>query len=260
LNIGLFTSELAAECAWAILLAAPFIGSFLGLLAQRIPRGDGVIFGRSVCDRCGHVLTVRDLIPFASWLLLRGRCRYCSAPIGAFPLVMELAALVVAGWAVTETSGGIFLASCLFGWWLLALAAIDWREFLLPDALTLPLMVAGFAISYAIDPVTLVDRFIGATAGFAFLATITFLYSRVRGREGLGLGDAKLLAALGAWISWQGLPSALLFAALSGMVFVLARALLHRHLKPTDPIPFGMFLALGGWLVWLYGPLVPANY
>jgi leader peptidase (prepilin peptidase) / N-methyltransferase len=242
---------------WLILLASPFIGSFLGLLADRIPQSQSVISGRSHCDHCAHALAARDLIPFASWLWLRGRCRYCKEKIGLFAPTMELAALVITIWAASETSGWIFAASCLFGWWLLVLAAIDWRTFLLPDVLTLPLTVMGIAISYAVDPAGLTDHLIGALAGFLVFAALGFVYARLRGREGLGFGDAKLMAALGAWLSWQGLPTVLLLAAMAGLLFVLMRSVLHRRLAPGEPIPFGTFLAFAGWLVWLYGPLMP---
>ena len=242
---------------WLILLASPFIGSFLGLLVDRIPQGRTVISGRSRCERCGHVLAARDLLPFASWLWLRGRCRYCKERIGLFAPAMELAALAIAIWAASETSGWIFAASCLFGWWLLVLAAIDWRTFILPDVLTLPLAVVGIVISYAIDPAGPTGHLIGALAGFLVFAALGFAYARLRGREGLGFGDAKLMAALGAWLSWQGLPTVLLLAAMTGLLFVLGRSVLHRRLAPAEPIPFGTFLAFAGWLVWLYGPLMP---
>jgi leader peptidase (prepilin peptidase)/N-methyltransferase len=116
--------------------------------------------------------------------------------------------------------------------------------------------LAGIAISYAIAPASLADHLIGAFAGFLVFALIALVYRRLRGREGLGLGDAKLMGALGAWVSWQGLPTALLYAAIAGLIFVLLRSAIRRGLAPTDPIPFGTFLALGGWLVWLYGPLI----
>jgi leader peptidase (prepilin peptidase)/N-methyltransferase len=239
-----------------ILAISPFIGSFLGLLAERIPHGRNVVFGHSECDHCQHRLSVGDLIPFASWLWLRGRCRYCREKIGFFPLFIELAALGVAAWAITETSAWILAATCLFGWWLLLLGAIDWRNFLLPDVLTLPLLVAGLAISYVIDPASVADHLIGAVAGFLVFAALAFVYRLLRNREGLGLGDAKLMAALGAWLGWQGLPSTLFFAAIGGLAFATVRSMVRRKLAPTEPIAFGTFLALGGWLVWLYGPLM----
>ena len=238
---------------WGLLAISPFVGSFLGLLAIRIPQQRNVIFGRSQCDSCQHALGVADLVPLASWLWMKGRCRYCAARIGLLPLVAELAAVGIVLWAATQTSGWILAASCVFGWWLLVLAIIDLRVFLLPDVLTFPLLAAGVAVSYALAPSALADHLIGAAAGFAVFAAIAFVYRRLRGHEGLGFGDAKLMAALGAWLAWQGLPSTLLFGAIAALIFVLTRSLAGRRI--TDPIPFGAFLALGGWIVWLYGPL-----
>jgi leader peptidase (prepilin peptidase)/N-methyltransferase len=166
--------------------------------------------------------------------------------------------MLVAGWAGMQISGWILVASCLFGWMLLLLAAIDWRVQLLPDVLTLPLLIAGLAVAYFVSPETWSDHLIGAVAGFAVLGAISLLYRRLRHREGLGLGDAKLLAALGAWVSWQGLPTVLLWGSMLGLVFALVRSAMGRGLQWSDRIPFGVFLGAGGWLVWLYGPLMPA--
>ena len=243
---------------WIMLVASPFIGSFLGVLALRLPEGRSFAVSRSACDHCGHVLAVRDLVPIASFLALRGRCRYCRAPIGGFVLVIELVAMLVAGWAGMQVSGWILVASCLLGWMLLLLAAIDWRVQLLPDVLTLPLLMAGLAVTYFVSPETWSDHLIGAVAGFVVLGAIALLYRRLRHREGLGLGDAKLLAALGAWVAWQGLPTVLLWGSMLGLVFALVRSMTGRGLQWSDRIPFGVFLAAGGWLVWLYGPLMPS--
>jgi leader peptidase (prepilin peptidase)/N-methyltransferase len=242
---------------WIMLVVSPFIGSFLGVLALRLPEGRSFAVSRSVCDHCGHVLAARDLVPIASFLALRGRCRYCRARIGGFVLFIELAATLVAGWAGMQISGWVFVATCFLGWTLLLLAIIDWRVQLLPDVLTLPLLAAGLAASYALAPETWADHLIGGVAGFVVLAAVAFVYRRLRRREGLGLGDAKLLAALGAWVSWQGLPTVLLWGSMLGLVFALVRAGMGRGLRWSDRIPFGVFLAAGGWLVWLYGPLVP---
>src|SRR5437016_5667176 len=118
---------------FVLLFVAPVIGSFLGAMAVRIPEGRPVLFARSQCDACRRILTPRDLIPLASFVRLKGRCRNCGASIGAFPLVMELAAIAIVAWAALLTSGAILFASCLYGWALLLLAAIDWRVQLLPD-------------------------------------------------------------------------------------------------------------------------------
>jgi len=238
-----------------MLVAAPVIGSFLGAMAMRVPEGRPVVWARSECEHCGRALQVRELVPVASFLWLKGRCRGCGAPIGAFPLVMELTAIAVVAWAAVETGGAIFLASCILGWTLLLLAAIDWRVQLLPDLLTLPLMLAGLAASFVLPLGLWRDHAIGAVAGFAGLALVAWAYRALRKREGLGLGDAKLAAAIGAWIAWQGLPTMLLWGSMLGLLFAVALSLGGRRLRLSDRLPFGVFLAAGGWLVWLYGPL-----
>jgi leader peptidase (prepilin peptidase)/N-methyltransferase len=243
----------------AMLAAAPFIGSFLGVLALRLPEERPVAWSRSACDHCGHVLSAADLVPMASYLFLLGRCRYCRAPIGRFVLAIELAALAIAAWAAIATSGWVVAATCMFGWTLLLLAVIDWRVQLLPDVITLPLLLTGLATAALLARDRLVDHAIGALAGFALFALASYAYRAFRGREGLGFGDAKLLAGIGAWVSWTGLPTVILWGSISGLAFALARAASGRGLKLTDRLAFGTFLAAGGWLVWLYGPLIPAG-
>jgi leader peptidase (prepilin peptidase)/N-methyltransferase len=142
------------------------------------------------------------------------------------------------------------------GWTLLTLAAIDWREFVLPYIITLPLIPSGLVVASAIDPGLLGAHALGALAGFASLALIASVYRRLRGREGLGLGDAKLLAAAGAWLGWQGLPSVVLIGAVSALTMALATALGGGKLAWTSRIAFGPHLALAFWLVWLCGPVV----
>ena len=235
---------------------APFIGSFLGVLALRLPEGRPIGWSRSACEHCGHVLAASDLVPIASFVALRGRCRYCRAGIGGFVLVIELAALAVAVWAGLETSGWILAVTCAFGWTLLLLAAIDWRVQLLPDVITLPLLAAGLSAAYFFARESWLDHLIGAASGFIALALVALVYRYLRGREGLGLGDAKLLAALGAWVAWGGIPTVLLWGSLLGLLFALGRAVAGGSLRLSDRLPFGVFLASGGWLVWLYGPLL----
>jgi leader peptidase (prepilin peptidase)/N-methyltransferase len=245
-----------ASTAWLAILAAPFVGSFLGLLVVRLPAGEGVIFGRSTCRCCRHPLGVPDLVPFLSWLWAKGRCRHCRAPVTALYPGIELAALGIALWAAAVTSGWVFWASCGLGWTLLALALIDWRTLVLPDALTLPLLAAGLVVAWLIEPHILVEHVFGAGLGFALFASIARVYAGLRGREGLGLGDAKLLAAAGAWVSWSGLPSVVLLAALTALGATLAGVLGGKVAARDRPIAFGPFLALGTWLVWLHGPIV----
>ncbi|HEY2069679.1 MAG TPA: A24 family peptidase [Rhizomicrobium sp.] len=238
------------------LVAAPFIGSFLGVLAARLPEGRPVLLARSECDACHATLGVPDLIPLASWLALRGKCRHCCAPIGFYPLLMELAAMAVVVWAAFATQGWVFAATAVLGWILLALAVADWRFFILPDALNAVLALTGLGAAYVFAREAMLDHVIALVAGFAVFAALAFLYRRFRGFDGLGLGDAKLLGALGAWVSWEGLPSVVLYAAVLGLAVALLGALRGHALSATTRIPFGTFLSLGGWLVWLYGPLL----
>lgn len=235
---------------------APIIGSFLSVLATRLPEGRGIVWGRSACPRCGHVLGATELVPLLSYLWQRGLCRHCGGRIDALYPLLEAGALGVALWAASLGDGGGDLwASCALGWLLLALAAADWRTYLLPDPLVLTLALAGFGASALLMPASLIDHVIGAGAGFFVFWAAAALYRRWRGREGLGFGDAKLLGALGAWISWEGLPSAVLIAAVAALSAALLRGLRRGQLSADDRLPFGPFLALGGWIVWLYGPL-----
>lgn len=242
----------------ALLLSAPFIGSFLGVLIDRLPNGQRVVFDRSHCSDCLHVLNPRDLIPLLSGVLSGGRCRYCGSRIGARYPAIELAALGIAVWSVIVLPGWLALAGCGLGWVLLTLAVIDFRSFLLPDQLTLPLIAAGVLVAWLNHPATLSDHVAGAVIGLIGFLAVGLLYRRMRSREGLGMGDAKLLAAAGSWVAWQGLPSVVLYGAVSGLALVLGRSLMGHRLSAAEPIPFGPHLCLGAWLVWLYGPVVPA--
>src|SRR5579864_3669743 len=176
------------------LIIAPFIGSFLGGVITRAEIPQTILWGRSACPHCQTALAPRDLVPLVSWLLARGRCRHCGKPLGFFYPTIELAALAVALWSAALTTGPAAWASDLLGWTLLALAVIDARHFLLPDFLTLPLVPLGLAANALIDPDNLEAAVIGAAAGFLAIVAIRQLYGWWRGREGIGLGDAKLLA------------------------------------------------------------------
>jgi leader peptidase (prepilin peptidase)/N-methyltransferase len=191
-----------------------------------------------------------------SWVASGGRCRHCSQSLSAFYPAIELAAALVAGWAAAVVSGGPLWATCVLGWTLLALAVIDQRHLLLPDELTLPLIAAGLIFAALLDADPFVDHALGAVAGFAVLFVLALAYKRLRGREGLGLGDAKLLAAAGAWVSWTGLASVVLVASATALAVVLVRSVLGRRVAADERIPFGPYLCFATWLVWLYGPLV----
>jgi leader peptidase (prepilin peptidase)/N-methyltransferase len=211
--------------------------------------------GRSACPACGAKLGAFELVPVLSWAAQRGRCRHCDARISLFYPAMELAALGVAVWAASLFSGLAFWAGCLLGWTLIALAVTDLKYFLLPDFLTLPLAAAGLLASAGLDRDSFFDHALGAVLGYAFVRLLRFSYRSIRGREGMGLGDAKLLAAAGAWVSWQGLPSVVALASLLALAGVLVQRWRGRAIDPAQHVPFGAFLGAGLWLVWLYGPL-----
>ena len=241
------------------LAAAPFVGSFLGLVIDRLPAGRPILFGRSVCDGCAGVLDWIDLVPLLSFLHLRGHCRRCRQPLSAFYPLVELAAVAIVASAALVLSGGLFWLSVALGWCLLVLAAIDQRHMILPDELTLPLIPAGLGVAWLVDPGAIGDHVIGSVAGFAAFAGMAWLYRMLRGREGLGLGDAKLMAGAGAWLGWSALPGVMLLAACTALFLALLRscrsaagaASMTRYRSGLIwPSPF--------WMSWLLGPLTLA--
>ncbi|HYZ62005.1 MAG TPA: A24 family peptidase [Acetobacteraceae bacterium] len=234
------------------LLAAPFAGSFLGVLIARLPEGRPIMLARSACDRCGAPLAPVDLVPLLSFVLLRGACRRCAGAIAPFHWQVELASVAV---AVSALAAGSRVPEawldCAFGWTLLALAWIDARHMLLPDVLTLPLIPAGLLVTWLLDPAMVTDHALAAALAYTSLRGLALLYRFLRGRDGLGEGDAKLLAALGAWLGLEALPSVVLGAALAGLAAALALRLRGTAMTAATAIPFGPFLALAGWAVWL---------
>ena len=239
-------------------LASPFIGSFLGVLIQRLPEGDDLVASRSRCNSCHRNLGPADLIPIVSYLAARGRCRHCGAPIGRFHLLIELAALMVAVWAATVDEGLLRLwADCVLGWTLLALAWIDARHMILPDVLTLPLVLAGLVFAWFLEPELIADHAIGAAVGWLLFWAISRVYRWLRGRDGLGDGDAKLMAAAGAWVTWMGLGPVMLVGAVTGLVVALGMRLRGGDVSGATAIPFGPPLAFGLWVVWLYEAVFP---
>lgn len=191
----------------------------------------------------------------ASWLALHGKCGHCGERVTPLYPLIELAALILAFWAVLVGEGWMLWASCALGWILLALAVIDTRTGLLPDVLTLPLLLLGLAVAAFGDAAQFLSHLLGAAAGLASFGAIAWLYRYWRGRAGLGLGDVKLLAAGGAWIGWEGLPSVVFIAAFSSLAAALFIGLGGKGLTLEQKLSFGPGLCLGIWLVWLYGPL-----
>jgi leader peptidase (prepilin peptidase)/N-methyltransferase len=237
---------------WGAVLAAPFAGSLLGVLIRRLPRDRPDLWGRSACEACGHVLSPLELVPLASFALLRGRCRACGARIAAAHPAVELAAVVVALLAaVVANDTATLWAGCALGWTLLALAWLDWEQFWLPDVLTLPLLLAGLLQAWLAQPWDLTGRALGAAVGYMGLRALNLLYRAARHRDGLGEGDAKLLAAGGAWLGWEALPDVLLLGALFGLGLAGLARLRGERLAAATALPFGTALAAAIWALWL---------
>lgn len=227
------------------------IGSYLATLAVRWPSGEGGSRGRSRCDSCGRALRWSALVPLLGYAVRRGRCGDCGARIDPVHPIAELAAALIGAvsLALHPALGG--LTGAIFGWALLLLAILDIRHFWLPDRLTVPLVALGIAAAWVTDMPGLIDALIGALAGFGLLFAVNRAYRALRGRDGLGGGDSKLLAAIGAWLGWQMLPFILLLASGTGLMAVLHAAIRGRPVKATDRLPFGAFLAVAAWPLWL---------
>ena len=232
-----------------MLLVAPVIGSWLGVLVRRWPQGRPVALARSCCDACGHRLGPADLLPLASFALLRGRCRYCGTLIGWFHPMIELAALTV-GVAVfcADGDGWQGWTDAALGWTLLAASWIDAETFRLPDVLTLPLILAGLLVTWACQPEALYGHAAAAALGYLSFRLLNAAYRALRHRDGLGQGDAKLLAAAGAWLGLAALPDVVLGAGMIGigMAVLSMRA---GGLQGDRRIAFGPALALS-FFVW----------
>ena len=238
--------------AWCLLFAicGAVVGSFLGLVSLRFPRGEAVAAGRSACSGCGRTLGPIDLVPILSFAVLRGRCRTCKASIERRYPVIEASAAVIGAASALLFPGWQALAAALLGWWLLLLALLDFEHYWLPDRLTYPLILTGLAATALFTPAMLLHHAAGAAIAFLLLWSLATGYRVLRGRHGLGGGDAKLFAAAGAWLGWYDLPLVLLGASATGLVAALV---LHRKGPGflTKRLPFGAFLAPAIWLVYL---------
>lgn len=235
--------------AGGALLGAIF-GSFIATLTERWPAGRSSL-GRSACDECQTPLRFWELVPVLSWMILGGRCRTCQAPIGVRAPLVEGTAALIAVAALAVSPGMIGLFGAVFGWLLLILLLLDSRHFWLPDAITIPLILCGLGLGYWDPSIPLADRFIGAATGYLALELVRQSYKRVRGREGLGGGDPKLFAGVGAWLGWHLLPLVLLLACLvCATGLILARAT-GRTIEANQPLAFGAFLAGAAFPFWL---------
>ena len=263
------------------------VGSFLNVVINRLPvmmerewkrdcrallegedtaQSDGSTFNlvhpRSTCPSCGTPIRAWQNIPVISWLILRGRCAHCGKAISwQYPLV-ELASAALIGLAAWQFGPTAYaLAVFLFSWALLSASVIDLKTQLLPDVFTLPLLWLGLLLPILLPDyhLSLQDAVLGATFGYLALWSVYWLFKLVTGKEGMGYGDFKLLAALGAWLGWQMLPLVILLSALAGSVIGIAMILFLRHDRRI-PIPFGPYLAIAGLLALYLGEPILAAY
>jgi leader peptidase (prepilin peptidase)/N-methyltransferase len=265
--------------------AAPFfaaaiglcVGSFLNVVIHRLPqmlergwqaecaelRGESaapelprynLVLPRSQCPSCGHGITALENIPVVSWLVLRGKCSACGTRISSrYPLVEILGGVLAACaiWRFGPTWGG--LAACGFLWALLALTFIDFDTQLLPDNITLPLLWARLAVKCIGVFVPLREAVIGAMAGYLSLWAVYWLFKLIRGKEGMGYGDFKLLAALGAWLGWQMLPVIILMSSVVGALIGIT-LVVFKGRDHNIPLAFGPYLAIAGAIALFFGP------
>jgi len=211
---------------------------------------------RSCCPRCGGAIRAIDNVPVVSWLFLRGRCRHCGAPIARrYPVIEAVAGVIGALVAWRYGIGVAAPLAAVMAWCLLALAVIDYDTMLLPDMLTLPLLWLGLAANLFGVFVPLETAVIGAMAGYLVLWLVYWSFKLATGKDGMGFGDFKLLAAIGAWLGWPVLPSVILGAAGVGAVVGLVMIALRVH-ERSRPIPFGPYLAAAGFLCLVWGDFV----
>jgi leader peptidase (prepilin peptidase)/N-methyltransferase len=212
-----------------------------------------LVVPRSACPHCKHQLTALENIPVVSYLMLRGRCSNCKAPISArYPAVEALTGALSALVVWKLGSGWAGLAALFFLYSLIAMTFIDADTQLLPDDLTYPLLWAGLLMNVNGTFVPLQDAVIGAAIGYLALWSIYWLFKLATGKEGMGYGDFKLLAALGAWMGWTMLPTIILLSSVVGAVVGIALMVFAKHGRNT-PIPFGPYLAAAGLIAMLYG-------
>jgi leader peptidase (prepilin peptidase)/N-methyltransferase len=242
--------EASAWTAFAFILGAA-VGSFLATILIRWPEGRGVARGRSACDQCGRTLGPRDLVPILSWFWVKGRCRHCGGAIDRRHLAAEAGSAMIGLTAILAHPMPLALVTAVLGWWLFLLAALDVEHEWLPDRLTWPLLVAGLAAGWGGFGAPVEARAIGAAAGFVSLWVIAAAYKALRGREGLGGGDPKLFAAIGAWLGWAQLPLVLAGAGLIGLAVLAMRRLKGQAVAADDRLPLGALMALAAWPLWI---------
>ena len=265
-----------AVLPWVALALGLCIGSFLNVVIHRLPkmmeRGwreecaeltgtlapapEGrynLLVPRSACPACGHRISALENVPVISWLALRGKCSACRKPIPARYPIIELLGGLIAAYAAWRYGPSLATLGAMgFGWALLALTAIDLDTQLLPDDITLPLLWAGLLVNLSGTFAPLRSALIGAVAGYLALWLVYWGFKLATGKEGMGYGDFKLLAAIGAWLGWQKLPMVILFSSVVGAVVGIGLIVFARHGR-EKPIPFGPYLAVAGIVALFWG-------
>jgi len=258
------------------------VGSFLNVVIHRIPKmmqreSDNYVaeesgkplphtdrynlmLPRSACPHCGHQITALENIPVVSWLALRGKCSVCKTPISArYPLVEALTGLLSAGLVWHFGSGIAGMAAVVFVWLLITLTFIDADTRLLPDDLTFPLLWLGLLVNLNGTFTTLSDAVIGAAAGYLVLWLVYWAFKLATGKEGMGYGDFKLLAALGAWMGWKMLLPIILLSSVVGAIVGICLIAFTRRGR-DNPIPFGPYLAAAGLISLVWGDTLITLY
>ena len=261
LNVVIYRLPIMLERSWQQEYREYFGEDTADATAKEVqPERFNLMVPRSACPHCGHPISALENIPLVSWLWLRGRCRDCQAPISArYPLV-ELLTGLASGWVAWYfLPGWPLYGALLLTWTLIALTFIDLDKMLLPDQLTLPLLWAGLLLNLLGGLASLQDAVIGAIAGYLLLWSLYWSFKLLTGKEGMGYGDFKLLAALGAWLGWQSLPLILILSSVVGAVVGITLMLLRRH-QQGNPIPFGPYLAMAGWIALIWGESITRWY
>ena len=271
----LFAAPATLAATLAAALFGLLIGSFLNVVVYRLPvmaqreldnyiaheAGKALphpdrfnlMVPRSACPHCGHRITALENIPIVSWLFLRGKCSACKAPISPrYPIVEAVTGLLSAVLVWHFGSGWLGLASLAFAYFLIAMTLIDYDTKTLPDDLTYPLLWLGLLVNLNGTIVPLRDAVIGAMAGYVALWAVYWLFKLATGKEGMGYGDFKLLAALGAWMGWAMLPTIIILSSVVGAIVGISLIVFARRDR-NNPIPFGPYLAAAGMIALLYG-------
>jgi len=258
------------------------VGSFLNVVIHRLPKmmerewreqcstmgGEGtppaapynLVVPRSACPSCDHMISAWENIPVISWLILRGRCAHCKTPISPrYPIVEALTGIISGYVAWRFGFGPTALAALLFTWALIALTFVDFDTQLLPDSITQPLLWLGLLLNLNGLFTGLDSALVGAVAGYLVLWSVYWMFKLIAKKEGMGYGDFKLLAAIGAWLGWQMLPLVILLSSLVGAVVGISLILFAGHGRQI-PIPFGPYLAGGGLIALLWGKQITQAY